>query len=70
MMKFGYLYTDEGFVIYDVSHEVHLGRMRVVATLSASPDVAFAALTEAEAVDRLRSFLHHRFRHNTGYLSA
>ena len=70
MITFGFLYTDDGMTLYDVTRERRHDMAVYVASLSAAPGVSFAAATETEAVEQLKGFVHHRSRHNAHYLPA
>lgn len=66
MIKFGFLFTDDGMTIYDITRDAR----GFVASLSAAPGVNFAAATEEEAIHQLKTFLYHRSMYNASFLAA
>ena len=57
MLRFGFLYVDGRFLVYDVSQEQVQGRTLYVAALSHAPQVRFAAVRPENAVDQLIAHL-------------
>lgn len=70
MITFGFVYGDDGITVYDLTRELRGGQLVYVASLSAAPGVSFSAHHPEDAVQQLKTFLHHRSLYNAMYLAA